>query len=33
VLTKELVPIEWTEEDEKNKPAKPKESEEAVITH
>jgi len=32
-LTKELVAIEWNEEDEKNKPAKPKESEEAVITH
>ncbi len=33
-LTKELTPIEWTEEDEKAaKPAKPKEGEEAVVTH
>jgi len=32
-LTKELVAIEWTEDDDKGKPAKPKENEEAVITH
>jgi ATP-dependent Lon protease len=34
-LTKELVAIEWTEEDEKAaaKPAKPKEGEEAILTH
>jgi ATP-dependent Lon protease len=33
-LTRELVPIEWTEEDEKGaKPAKPAEGEEAVVTH
>jgi ATP-dependent Lon protease len=31
-LTKELTPIEWSEEDEA-KPAKPKEGEEAVVTH
>jgi ATP-dependent Lon protease len=33
VPAKEPVAIEWTEDDEKGKPAKPKESEEAVITH
>jgi ATP-dependent Lon protease len=33
-LTKELVAIEWTEEDEKGKqPAKPTDGEEAVVTH
>jgi len=33
-LTKELVPIEWNEEDEKAKqPAKGKDGEEAVVTH
>jgi len=33
-LTKELVPIEWNEDDEKAaKPAKPAEGEEAVVTH
>jgi hypothetical protein len=33
-LTKELVPIEWSEEDEKAaKPAKTPDGEEAVVTH